>query len=149
MRILIVDDCADTAQTFAMILSLRGHTTFVATSAREAIGIALATPPDVLLLDIGLPGRNDGLEICRRVRGGPSGADTLIIAVSGWVSKDQQDAALAAGCDYFLPKPVSLPKLEQAVNRGRRKPPMHAGHEPRSDAEGRIPTVEQERKARS
>lgn len=104
-RILVVDDSRDNAESMALLLELDGHETFTAHDGPEAVARAAELVPDVLLLDIGLPGIS-GYEVCRQVRLQPAGAGIIIIALSGWGQAADKQKALDAGCDDHLTKPV-------------------------------------------
>ena len=82
-RILVVDDNRDAAASLAMMLSLLGHDTRTAHDGLEAVELAEAFRPDVMLLDIGLPKLN-GYDACRRIREQPWGQGMFIVAVTGW-----------------------------------------------------------------
>ncbi len=82
-RILIVDDNRDAADSMALSLQLAGHTVCTAYDGQEGIELAFAFAPDVVLLDLGMPGLN-GFEIARRIRQQPWGKALTLIAVTGW-----------------------------------------------------------------
>ncbi|HEX7062344.1 MAG TPA: response regulator, partial [Woeseiaceae bacterium] len=104
-RILIVDDNRDSATTLATLLRLTGHETSEAYDGPQALAAADEFRPDVVLLDIGLPGL-DGYSVCRRLRAEPWGRDMLIIAVSGWGKPEDQRRSAAAGFDHHMVKPI-------------------------------------------
>ena len=81
-RILVVDDNVDGAESLAVLLRLAGHETRLAHDGHEAVALADRFRPDVILLDLGLPGL-DGFETCRAVRGLPWGASANVIALTG------------------------------------------------------------------
>ena len=107
LKILIVDDNVDSAQTTRWMLELIGHTSDVCHDGREAIGLAAASPPDVVFLDIGMPGMS-GYEVCREMRKLPALKDTVIVAQTGWGQESDRQAAFDAGFDHHVTKPVSL-----------------------------------------
>jgi PAS domain S-box-containing protein len=115
LRVLVVDDNVDAAETMAMLLDLDGHETLVAHDGREAVAIALAERPDVVLLDIGLPGLN-GYEACKAMREAGL-TDTLIIATTGYGQDDDRRQSREAGFDSHQLKPLSLPKIQELVHR--------------------------------
>jgi PAS domain S-box-containing protein len=104
-RILIADDNRDSADSLAMYLKIKGHQTSKAYDGEEAIAAAKAIRPDVVLLDIGMPGLN-GYEVCRRIREQPWGRDTLVVALTGWGQKQDQQRSEEAGFDRHMVKPV-------------------------------------------
>jgi signal transduction histidine kinase len=119
-RILVVDDSKDAADSLAMLLSLSGHDVRVAHDGPTALRMASAERPEVLLLDIGLPGM-DGYEVCRRAR--QEGlADALIIAMTGYGQERDRRLSKEAGFDTHTVKPVELEHLMELLNRGAREP---------------------------
>lgn len=109
-RILIVDDNRDAADSLALLLQMSGHTTAVVYDGHAAIREAPAFHPDVILLDIGLPGMN-GLEVGRRIRQEDWGKDIVLIALTGWGQDDARRASSDAGFQSHLVKPVELAHL--------------------------------------
>ncbi len=114
--VLIVDDCADAALGFARLLRAWGHQTRIATDGPEALRLTRGDPPDVVLLDVCLPGM-DGFEVARRLRVGAGGKDVLIVIVSGYASEEDHLRAEEAGCDVYLVKPVDLEELRAVLAR--------------------------------
>jgi len=121
-RILVVDDSRDSAESMALLLELEGHETFTAHDGPEAVARAAELAPDILLLDIGLPGLS-GYEVCRQVRAQPRGAAMVIVALSGWGQAADKQKALNAGFDDHLTKPVEHEALTRtlAVINARRR----------------------------
>lgn len=109
-RILVVDDNLDSATAIAQLLTLAGHETAVASDGRDALRRAGGFRPEVVLLDIGLPGMN-GYEVCSAIRQEPDGKDLLIIAVTGWGQEHDRSRSKAAGFDAHLVKPVDYEAL--------------------------------------
>jgi CheY-like chemotaxis protein len=105
-RILIVDDNEDAANTLAMILRLDGHDTHVSYSGRDALQRLEAWTPDLVLLDIGLPGM-DGYEVANAIRERLGGASPRLIALTGYGQPEDRERALKGGFDDHLVKPVS------------------------------------------
>jgi signal transduction histidine kinase/ActR/RegA family two-component response regulator len=121
LRVGIVDDNQDAALTLALFLETSGHTVTVAHSAGAALAALPPFAPDVCLLDIGLPDMN-GFELARALQGGAGAARPVLIAVTGYAQDKDRDAALAAGFDALLAKPVSLDTLNAVLARaGRRR----------------------------
>jgi PAS domain S-box-containing protein len=110
-RVLIVDDNRDGAASLGRMLSLLGHDTRTAHDGLEALELAEAFRPDVLLLDIGLPKLN-GYDVCRRLRDRPWGRAALIVAVTGYGQEDDRRRAREAGFDQHLVKPVRFAALQ-------------------------------------
>ena len=110
MRMLVVDDNGDSADSLALLLSLAGHETHVARDGREALLRAATLRPDAVLLDLGLPGLS-GYEVCRRLRVEPWAREIPIIAITGWGQDDDRRRSKEAGFDAHLVKPVVLGEL--------------------------------------
>lgn len=113
-RILVVDDNRDGAASLSMILGLHGHDTRTAHDGLEAVSLAEAFRPDVVLLDLGLPTIN-GYDTCRRIRLNDWARSSLIIAVTGWGQEDDRRRCREAGFDHFMVKPIGLEALEQVL----------------------------------
>ena len=113
-RILIVDDNADCANTLSMLLRMSGHAVETANGGLEALELAARTPPDVVFLDIGLPGMN-GYEVARRLRQNDGRKDLLLVALSGYGQVGDRQRSNDAGFDHHLVKPVSLERLHELL----------------------------------
>jgi two-component system CheB/CheR fusion protein len=109
-RLLIVDDNQDSARSQAKMLRLLGHEVEVAFEGGEALRQVAAFRPDVVLLDLGLPGI-DGYEVARRIRAMPEGREVLLVAQTGWGQDEDRRRTAAAGFDAHLVKPVELDAL--------------------------------------
>jgi signal transduction histidine kinase len=105
MRILVIEDNVDAAETLRAILEFCGFETHVAHTGPEGRDAALTLVPDVILSDIGLPGM-DGYELARALRGDPTTATARLIAITGYGSEEDRRRALDAGFDLHLVKPV-------------------------------------------
>jgi len=110
LRLLIVDDNRDAAESMAMLQEISGHSTRVAHNGESAISIAAHFKPDVVLLDIGLPGM-DGFEVARRLRSSPVGQDAFLIALTGYGSEQDKQRTREAGFDRHLVKPADQKML--------------------------------------
>lgn len=123
LRILVVDDNVDTATSMAMLLELTGHDVVTAHSGLEAIEAAQAHRPELIVLDIGLPGI-DGYEVVKRLRQRPCCKDSVIVAASGYGQEEDYRRTKAAGFDYHLAKPIEFDALSsllaKATNFDRR-----------------------------
>jgi CheY-like chemotaxis protein len=115
LRILVVDDNVDSADSMALLLSLDGHEVRTAFDGLSALTEAAEFQPKAVLLDIGLPGM-DGYEVARRLRELPGLRDVLMIAVTGYGQQDDRAHSKAAGFDYHLVKPVDPEHLSQLLN---------------------------------
>ncbi|OYU72270.1 MAG: hypothetical protein CFE45_40595 [Burkholderiales bacterium PBB5] len=120
LRVLVVDDNADAGEMLAMFLEASGHQVVVEQGAQRALERARAEPPDVCVLDIGLP-EMDGNELARRLRAQPETAGLRLIAVTGYGQEHDRRAALQSGFDHHLVKPVDPEKLLALV--GATPPP--------------------------
>jgi CheY-like chemotaxis protein len=104
-RVLIVDDNDDGAESLSLLLRFAGHTTQKAHDGPQAIEAAEHFRPQVILLDIGLPGMS-GYEVCRRIRQEPYGPSMTIIALTGWGQEEDRKRSREAGFDTHMVKPV-------------------------------------------
>jgi PAS domain S-box-containing protein len=109
-RILIVDDNMDSAKSLAMLLELNGHETYTAHDGAGGLASTERLKPDLVLLDIGLPGLN-GYEVCRRVRETPWGKDLPVVALTGWGQEEDRSRSRDAGFTAHLVKPVDFSAL--------------------------------------
>jgi len=122
LRILVVDDNRDAAESLAMLLRLHGHEVVIASDGHAAVELALNQLPAVVLLDIGLPGI-DGYEVCRRIR--QHGLDEmLVVAMTGYGQERDRQRSQDAGFDTHTVKPVDPPVLNRllAGSRVRQRP---------------------------
>jgi len=111
-RMLIVDDNEDSASSMAILQRRRGHETRTAFTGPDAVAAAAEFAPEVVLLDIGLPGM-DGFEVARRLRAMPALAGAFLVAMSGYGSDEDRATAKEAGFDEYLIKPVDLDILRE------------------------------------
>ena len=115
-RILVADDNRDAGDTLAMLLRLDGHEVQVATDGLEALEMFQRVQPDVVILDIGMPGLS-GHEVARRIRDLPSEQPVILIAVTGWGQKADKDRAAASGFDHHFTKPVEPTVLSALLQK--------------------------------
>jgi len=111
LRLLIVEDNADAADTLRELLEHLGHQVAVAGSGPEALATAVAMHPEVILCDLGLPGM-DGFEVARRLRQEPTTADVRLVALSGYGRDVDRRRAAEAGFDEHITKPLQPEALE-------------------------------------
>jgi PAS domain S-box-containing protein len=114
LKILVVDDSRDAADTCATVLELSGHEVQTAYSGRRALELARTFRPHALLLDIGLPDVN-GYELARTIRAAPWAEGMVLIAVTGWGQDEDRRRALQAGFDHHLTKPIAAETLESLL----------------------------------
>jgi signal transduction histidine kinase/ActR/RegA family two-component response regulator len=119
-KILIADDNRDAADSMGMLLSAAGHEVEVVYDGLEALAAARRVHPEVMVLDIGMPGMN-GYDLARALRREPWSARTVIIALTGWGQDGDRQRSTDAGIDRHLVKPVERDMLESAV-LARREP---------------------------
>jgi signal transduction histidine kinase len=113
-RMLIVDDNEDSARSMSTLQRLRGHETRTSFTGPDAVAAAAEFAPEVVLLDIGLPGM-DGYEVARLLRGMPALAGAFLVAMSGYGSDKDLADARTAGFDEYLVKPVDLDLLRERL----------------------------------
>ncbi len=114
LRILVVDDNRDAADSLAMLLRTTGNDIRTAYDGLEAVQVASEFRPDVVLLDIGLP-KIDGHEVAQRIRKEPWGRQMCLIAVTGWSDETDRARSRAAGFDHHLVKPLDTGHLAQLL----------------------------------
>ncbi|MDZ5457096.1 PAS domain S-box protein [Azohydromonas lata] len=111
-RVMVVDDNPDAAESLALLLELQGHEVRTAHDGLAAVALAQAFRPALAIVDIGLPGIS-GYEVARRIRAQPGGAALLLVALTGWGQAQDKQAALEAGFDRHLTKPVAPQQLDE------------------------------------
>ncbi len=114
LRILLVEDNADAAQSLAEILQLKGHEVSVARDGRSGIATARELRPNVVLCDVGLPDIS-GYEVARTLRSDPALNATRLVAISGYAHPEDHDRGRRAGFDAHLAKPASLELLDELL----------------------------------
>jgi CheY-like chemotaxis protein len=113
-KILVADDDHDSAESLAMLFQLMGHDVRSAQSGLAAIDVAAEFRPELIVLDIGMPGV-DGYEVCRRIRQHAWGQAIVIAALTGWTRDEDRDRSAQAGFNHFLVKPVDPKALEDLI----------------------------------
>jgi CheY-like chemotaxis protein len=114
LKVLVVDDNVDTVLGFSMLLKASGHDVRTAHDGLSAVETAIAYRPDVVLLDIGLPGLN-GYEVARRLRQHPNLKNTVLIALTGYGQDTDRQASKQAGFDHHLVKPARFDQLNKIL----------------------------------
>src|SRR5579883_1578447 len=115
LRILVVDDNRDAADSLVLLLQLHGHIAEAVYDGPSGLDAARQNPPDLLFLDIGLPGMN-GYAVARALRTTPEAAATRIVALSGYAQEEDQKRSRAAGFDDHLAKPLDPAILARYLN---------------------------------
>ena len=116
LKVLVVDDNVDAAETLASLLEITGSRTRMVHMPDDVLPAAVEFRPDVVLLDIGLPGRT-GYDVARELRADARFAHTLLVAVTGWGAEADRLRARDAGFDHHLTKPVNIQDLLPLLRR--------------------------------
>ena len=114
-RLLIVDDNHDAAESLALLLRLLGHEAQVAHDGPTALRMLATSRPDLLFLDIGMPGM-DGYEVARRIRDTPGNENVVLAALTGWGQIEDRRRTAAAGFNHHLVKPLEPKVLEELLS---------------------------------
>ncbi|MGE5171920.1 MAG: PAS domain S-box protein [Rudaea sp.] len=115
VRLLVVDDNVDAADAIGTLLAVEGFEVVTAHDPEAAIERARAGDPDVILLDIGLPGMT-GYELARKLRAAPVRTRAKLVAITGYGQATDTDTAREAGFDGYLVKPVDLAQLKSSID---------------------------------
>jgi CheY-like chemotaxis protein len=115
-RILVVDDNHDAAESMRILLKLMGAEVRAAHDGFEALEIAAAFRPQVVLLDIGMP-KLHGYDAARRIRDEEWGREMVLVALTGWCREEDRQRALEAGFNAHLTKPVQAADVRQLLER--------------------------------
>jgi CheY-like chemotaxis protein len=115
LRVLVIEDDADTAESMARLVKLWGHDVRQEASAQAGLNEAFSYRPDFVLLDIGMP-TTDGCSVARQLRLDPRLQGCFIVAITGYGDAEQRRRCYAAGINVFLVKPVDHVVLERLLN---------------------------------
>ena len=123
-RILIIEDHPDNMELAVFLLNTAGHVVYSATDAEEGLALAQKQLPDLILMDIQLPGM-DGLEATRLLKGGVATAGIPVIALTALAMMGDEQRIRAAGCDGYIGKPIGIQTFlaTVAAHLQRRPPP--------------------------
>jgi CheY-like chemotaxis protein len=113
-RILLADDNRDALETLARLLQLGGHEIYKAMDGVQALEAATRVRPDLVLLDIGMPGM-DGYEVARRIRSQPWGRAAMLVALTGWGQESDRKRSRDAGFDTHCIKPLDPQRLSMLL----------------------------------
>jgi CheY-like chemotaxis protein len=114
LRVLVVDDNVDSAEMLQLLLGSMGHEARTAHDGRSALSLVASDPPEVVLLDIGLPDM-DGYEVARQIRAHQR-RPLRLIALTGWSEDEARQRALDAGFDHHLTKPTDPDTLQRLLS---------------------------------
>jgi CheY-like chemotaxis protein len=124
LKVLVIDDNEDAAETLSTLLSLDGHDTRMVNDGRAALEVAFAFMPDMIFLDIGMPDMN-GYEIIAALRKMEAAKLAVIVAVTGWGTESDRQQTRQAGFDYHLTKPASYEDVQALIRQaGPRHRPL-------------------------
>jgi CheY-like chemotaxis protein len=121
LRVLLVDDNVDTVLSLSMLLKVSGHHIRSAHDGTTAVQAALDYRPDVVVLDIGLPGLN-GYEVAKRIRQHPVLKNVVLVALTGYGQDSDRQTSLQAGFNHHLVKPARLADILQILATVSGKP---------------------------
>ena len=114
LRSSIVEDNRDSADSLKTLLEALGYQLQVVYDGEAAVRAAAAAPPDVIIMDLGLPGMN-GYEAATKIRQQNSGKRPLIVALTGWGQQSDRQRSAAVGIDHHLVKPLDLAELRRIL----------------------------------
>jgi two-component system, cell cycle response regulator DivK len=114
-KILVVEDNEDSRRLVVKVLKLHGYEVIGVDNGEDAITKAQTELPDLILMDVRLPGGIDGLEATRRIKALPKTANIAILALTASVRPEDMQAAMNAGCSGFARKPIDIDELPKQV----------------------------------
>jgi CheY-like chemotaxis protein len=116
LHVLVIEDEPDNAETLALLLRMFGHEIYIARDGRTGIEAAKMNPPDVVLLDLGLPGM-DGFKVAKQLRELPTPKPFFLAAMTGYGQDKDRQRTHDAGFDLHLIKPVDPQQLQDLLTR--------------------------------
>jgi len=116
-KILIVEDQPEVCRLLEIVLRHKGRELLFAESGEEGLALACANRPDLILLDLMMPGEIDGYEVARQLKGSPATAGMHIIVMTAKVGEQDRQLAFAAGADDYITKPFDVHDLKGRVAR--------------------------------
>ncbi len=117
MRILVVEDQDSIRRMIEALVHARGYEVEAVASGTKAIDVAMIRPPDLVLLDLMLPGQYDGFEVCRRLRTDPGTKNVPVVIISALDDADSRARASQAGATAYYTKPFSPIALLKEIDR--------------------------------
>jgi DNA-binding response OmpR family regulator len=121
MRILIVEDSDAIRRMIEALVTARGFEVNAVPTGAKGLDLAFATPPDVVLLDLNLPGSYDGFEVCRRLRANPLTRSVPVVIITAMADGESKRRALEAGATAYYTKPFSPTALLKEIDSFRRR----------------------------
>jgi two-component system cell cycle response regulator DivK len=115
-RILVVEDDADNRRIVVKVLTVDGYEVLEATDGRSALAIARKEHPDLIIMDLAMPGL-DGWQAATQLKSDPKVADIPIIALTAFAMRGDEERAREAGCDGYLSKPCRPQTIREVVRR--------------------------------
>jgi two-component system, cell cycle response regulator DivK len=119
-RVLVVDDNAINRRLLQVLLRSRGYEVCEAASAPEAFAVLREAPPDLILMDLRLPGM-DGLTATRKLKADPATSEIPVVAVTSYAMKGDEEKACEAGCCAYVTKPIDKTLFLETVAKVLRK----------------------------
>ena len=117
MRILVVEDQDSIRRMIEALVQARGYQVTAVSSGAKAIDLALTDAPDMVLLDLNLPGQYDGFDVCQRLRADPSTRTVPVVIISAMDDDESRSRATAAGATAYYTKPFSPIALLKEIDR--------------------------------
>jgi DNA-binding response OmpR family regulator len=119
LRILVVEDQDSIRRMIEALVQARGYEVTAVASGTKALDVAITEPPDLVLLDLMLPGQYDGFEVCRRLRGEPTTERVPVVVISALDDAESRAKATEAGATAYYTKPFSPIALLKEIERLR------------------------------
>ena len=117
MRILVVEDQDSIRRMIEALVQARGYQVTAVSSGAKAIDVAMTDPPDIVLLDLNLPGQYDGFDVCQRLRSDPPTRHVPVVIISAMDDDESRTRATAAGATAYYTKPFSPIALLKEIDR--------------------------------
>jgi CheY-like chemotaxis protein len=117
MRILVVEDQDSIRRMIEALVQARGYQVTAVSSGVKALDVAMTDPPDIVLLDLNLPGQYDGFDVCSRLRADPGTRTVPVVIISAMDDDESRSRATAAGATAYYTKPFSPIALLKEIDR--------------------------------
>jgi len=115
--ILVVDDQSDSRQLVRMVMELERHNIIEAANGEKALAMAHQYKPDCVIIDLRMPGRVDGFNLCRAIKNDPALSGTPVIILTAFFQQDEKKLGMYFGADAFIEKPFNFSQLLDEVDR--------------------------------